>query len=171
MLRKPSRSTGIKALGVCAVLLAAFALFSGFSQPPLDASTKAAVAEPRPANTIVQLVKAVSPAVVNITTKGETRSATWSQRFGHPLPDAWRKFFETPPFSMPGPFGSPGTPRQPRRTQSYGSGVIIDSKGLILTKPSRGGGPQERHHRRYLFPTRTSSRNDHRQRTRKPTSP
>ncbi|MCY4442580.1 MAG: DegQ family serine endoprotease [Deltaproteobacteria bacterium] len=133
MLRKPSRSTGIKALGVCALLLATFALLSGFSQPPLDASTKTAAADPKPVNTIVKLVKAVSPAVVNITTKGETRSATWSQRFGHPLPDAWRKFFETPPFSMPGPFGSPGTPRQPRRTQSYGSGVIIDSKGLILT--------------------------------------
>ena len=34
---------------------------------------------------------------------------------------------------MPNPFNMPGTPRPPRRTQSYGSGVIIDSKGLILT--------------------------------------
>ena len=133
MLRKPSRSTTVKTLGVCALLLAAFALFSGFNQRPLDASTKTAVAGPQPVNSIVNLVKAVSPAVVNITTKGETRPATWSQRFGHPLPDAWRKFFEDAPFSMPNPFGTPGTPPSPRRTQSYGSGVIIDPKGLILT--------------------------------------
>lgn len=133
MLGKPSRSTFTKALGLCGLLLAAFALFSGLNQPPLDASTKAAVADQRPVNTIVNLVKTVSPAVVNITTKGETRPAASSRRFGQPLPDAWRRFFQTPPFSMPGPFGMPGTPRAPRKTEAFGSGVIIDSKGLILT--------------------------------------
>ncbi len=133
MLCKPSRSTIVKALGGCALLLAAFALFSGFSQRPLDASTKTAGAGQQPVNGIVNLVKVVSPAVVNITTKGETRPATWSQRFGHPLPDAWRKFFEDAPFSMPNPFGTPGTPPVPRRSQAFGSGVIIDPKGLILT--------------------------------------
>ena len=133
MFRRPSSSTSLKALGVCALLLALFALFSGFNQKPLDASTETAVTGERPVNGIVKLVKAVSPAVVNITTRGETRPAASSQRFGHSLPDAWRKFFETPPFSMPGPFGMPGTPPGPRRTQAFGSGVIIDSKGLILT--------------------------------------
>ena len=133
MLCQPTRSTIVKTFGVGALLLAALALFSGFNQRPLDASTQTAVADRQPVNNIVKLVKAVSPAVVNITTKGETLPTTWSQRFSHPLPDAWRKFFETPPFSMPNPFGTPGTPPSPRRTQSYGSGVIIDPKGLILT--------------------------------------
>ncbi len=132
MLRNTFRSTSMKALGVFALLLASFVLFSGLDRQPLDASTKA-VTDPRPVNGIVKLVKAVSPAVVNITTKGESMPASWSRPFGHSLPEEWRKFFENSPFSMPNPFNMPGTPRAPRRTQSYGSGVIIDSKGLILT--------------------------------------
>ncbi len=132
MLRNTYRSTSMKALGVCALLLAAFVLFSGLGRQPLDASTKTAT-EQRPANGIVNLVKTVSPAVVNITTKGESMPASWSRRFGNPLPEEWRKFFENSPFSMPNPFNMPGTPRAPRRTQAYGSGVIIDAKGLILT--------------------------------------
>ena len=132
MLRNTFRSTSMKALGVFALLLASFVLFSGLDRQPLDASTKA-VTDPRPVNGIVKLVKAVSPAVVNITTKGESMPASWSRPFGHSLPEEWRKFFENSPFSMPNPFNMPGTPRAPRRTQSHGSGVIIDSKGLILT--------------------------------------
>ena len=132
MLRNTFRSTSMKTLGVGALLLASFVLFSGLARQPLDASTKA-VTDPRPVNGIVSLVKAVSPAVVNITTKGESMPASWSRPFGHSLPEEWRKFFENSPFSMPNPFNMPGTPRAPRRTQSYGSGVIIDSKGLILT--------------------------------------
>ena len=138
MLRNTFRSTSMKALGLGALLLAAFVLFSGLARQPLDASTKTA-AEQRPVNGIVNLVKAVSPAVVNITTKGETTPASGFHQFRHlpkQLPEHWRKFFENSPFSMPNPFnmpGMPGTPRAPRRTQSYGSGVIIDSKGLILT--------------------------------------
>ena len=129
MPSKQSRSTSMKALGVCALLLAVFALYSGFDRQPLNASTKAAT-DQRPVRGIVDLVKAVSPAVVNITTRGETLPAAWSRRFGHSLPEEWRKFFEDAPFSIPNPFDMPGTPR---RTQAYGSGVIIDSKGLILT--------------------------------------
>ena len=138
MLRNTFRSTSMKALGLGALLLAAFVLFSGLARQPLDASTKTA-AEQRPVNGIVNLVKAVSPAVVNITTKGETTPASGFHQFRQlpkQLPEHWRKFFENSPFSMPNPFnmpGMPGTPRAPRRTQSYGSGVLIDSKGLILT--------------------------------------
>ena len=132
MLCKQSRSTYVKALGVGALLLALLALFSGFNQQSLDASTEPAAEDRRPVKTIVNLVKAVSPAVVNITTKGETRPARWSQPFTHPWPEAWRKFFEDP-FSNPGPFANPGPPSAPRRTESFGSGVVIDSKGLILT--------------------------------------
>jgi len=135
MLCKQSRSTYMKALGVCALLLALVALFSGFYQQPLDASTEPAAESRRPVKTIVNLVKSVSPAVVNITTKGETEPAQGSQPFTPPWPEAWRKFFESPPFNMPSPFGMPGTPGPsvPRRTESFGSGVIIDPKGLILT--------------------------------------
>ena len=132
MLHKPSRSTCMKTLGVCAVLLAVIALAGAFSRPPLNASTQPAAAEPRPVSTIVQLVKDVSPAVVNITARGETRPASLSEQFGHQLPEAWRKFFESP-FSMPNPFGRPEAPSRPRRSRSFGSGVIIDGKGLILT--------------------------------------
>ena len=132
MPSKQVRSTSMKALGVCALLLAVFALYSGFDRQPLNASTKPA-ADQRPVRGIVDLVKAVSPAVVNVTTKGETLPAAWSRRFGHSLPEEWRKFFEDSPFSIPNPFNMPGRPGTPRRTQAYGSGVIIDSKGLILT--------------------------------------
>ncbi len=132
MLRHPSRRKTVKALGACALLLALTVLAAGFGQRNLDASTKPAVTDERPVNHIVELVKAVSPAVVNITTKGEARTTQWSQRFGHPLPDTWRKFFED--FGMPSPFGPPGAPSRPRRrTQAFGSGVIIDPEGLILT--------------------------------------
>ena len=133
MLRKQSRSTYVKTLGVCALLLALVALFSGFNQQPLDASTEPAAESRRPAKTIVNLVKAVSPAVVNITTKGETEPAQGSPTLPESLPEAWRKFFESPPFNMPNPFGTPRGPSVPRRTESFGSGVIIDPKGLILT--------------------------------------
>jgi len=75
MLCKQSRSTYMKALGVCALLLALVALFSGFNQQPLVASTEPAAESRRPVQTIVNLVKSVSPAVVNITTKGETQPA------------------------------------------------------------------------------------------------
>ncbi len=132
MLRHPSRNKILKGLGVCALLLALTALAAGFGQRRLDASTKPAATHERPVNHIVNLVKAVSPAVVNITTKGEAGTTQWSRRFGHPWPDAWRKFFEE--FGMPSPFGAPGAPSVPRRrTQAFGSGVVIDSKGLILT--------------------------------------
>ncbi len=126
MYRRSYRSTCMKAAGMSALLLAAFVLFSGLAP---HASTKAAT-DPRPANRIVELVKAVSPAVVNITTKGEIRPAAWHQRFGHSLPEEWRRFFENSPFNMPNPFNMPETPR---RTRAFGSGVIIDAKGLILT--------------------------------------
>ena len=131
MISKRHRTTCMKALGVGALLLAVIALFSGFNQQPLRASTESAAGQ-RPVKSIVDLVKATSPAVVNITTKGETRPAQWSP-FGQHWPEEWRKFFEAPPFNMPSPFGSPGTPPAPRRTEAFGSGVIIDSKGLILT--------------------------------------
>ncbi len=131
MLSKRYRSTCVKTLGVCALLLAVIALFSGFDQQPLGASTESA-ADQRPVKSIVDLVKAVTPAVVNINTKGDTRPAQWSQPFNQPWPDAWRKFFEDR-FSNPNPFGMPQPPSTPRRAESFGSGVIIDSKGLILT--------------------------------------
>ena len=135
MLRKPTRPTCMKALGLSALLVAAVALFAGFNQSSLNASTKTAAAEQRPVKSIVELVKDVSPAVVNITNKGEIQPAQGSQRFGQEWPEIWRKFFESPHFNMP-PFSMPGTPGGPapkRRSESFGSGVIIDSKGLILT--------------------------------------
>lgn len=127
MLNKRSPSICLIALGVFTLSLALFALNAGSSQNVLDASTPPITTDQRSVRSIVDLVKAVSPAVVNIATKGERRSAQQSQPFAAPWPDAWRKFFETPPFGMP------ETPSVPQRTKSFGSGVIIDSKGLVLT--------------------------------------
>ncbi len=127
MLYKRSPSICIKGLGICTLSFALFALNTGLSQRLLDASTRSVITDQQSVRSIVDLVKAVSPAVVNIATKGQMRSAQQSQPHTRPWPDAWRKFFEAPPFGMP------ETPSVPQRTESFGSGVIIDSKGLVLT--------------------------------------
>jgi Do/DeqQ family serine protease len=80
---------------------------------PLDAA---------PMPSLAPMVKRVSPAVVNIATRG-----TIKEQPGHnPLLDDpfFRRFFDAPPDSKP----------RERQFQSAGSGVIVDAKnGYILT--------------------------------------
>ncbi len=73
----------------------------------------------RPVSTIAPLLKQVSPAVVNISTVG-------TQTVHNPLlsDPFFRHFFQIPP----------GAEMQKRKTQSAGSGVIIDAaNGTVLT--------------------------------------
>jgi Do/DeqQ family serine protease len=82
------------------------------SQPPADAA---------PMPSLAPMVKRVSPAVVNIATRG-----TIKEKGRNPLLDDpfFRRFFEVPPDAKP----------RERQFQSAGSGVIVDAKnGYILT--------------------------------------
>ncbi len=67
----------------------------------------------------VRAVEQVGPAVVNITTEQVVRGPRPFRPFGDPnLERFFRDFFE---------------PRGPRRTQSLGSGVVIDGEGHVIT--------------------------------------
>ena len=87
------------------------------------AAVPAPVADAAPMPSLAPMVKRVSPAVVNIATRG-TMKEDASQR--NPLLDDpfFRRFFDVPPDSKP----------RERQFQSAGSGVIVDAKnGYIIT--------------------------------------
>jgi len=70
----------------------------------------------------------ISPAVVNINTESTMQSRTPGRRDPGAEPDPFGQFFER--FFDFGPFGQ----QQPEfRQRSLGSGVMVDSKGYILT--------------------------------------
>ncbi len=90
---------------------------------PAHAALPAPVADAAPLPSLAPMVKRVSPAVVNIATKGTIKEQP-GQR--NPLMDDpfFRRFFDVPP---------DGKPRE-RQFQSAGSGVIVDAKnGYIIT--------------------------------------
>ncbi len=93
-----------------------------FALAPLALSQPAAAQGAAPVPTLAPIVKRVSPAVVNIATRG-----TIKQRGPqNPLLDDpfFRRFFDVPP----------GGGMRERQFQSAGSGVIVDSKnGYVLT--------------------------------------
>src|SRR5207249_2637825 len=121
-----------------------------FAPPALKDSTAAAV-PPQLAQGFSSIVKAVTPAVVNIqVTQGErVRGPRDPRRRDHEGPPGRPgpgPFGGPPPgpFSGPGPFGEPpgeqeepepGVPfgGPPRPDMSGGSGVIIDPNGYIVT--------------------------------------
>src|SRR2546425_8683764 len=121
-----------------------------FAPPALKDSTAAAV-PPQLAQGFSSIVKAVTPAVVNIqVTQGErVRGPRDPRRRDHEVPPGRPgpgPFGGPPPgpFSGPGPFGEapgeqeepePGVPfgGPPRPDMSGGSGVIIDPNGYIVT--------------------------------------
>jgi Do/DeqQ family serine protease len=87
------------------------------------AAVPAPVADAAPMPSLAPMVKRVSPAVVNIATRG-TMKEDAGQR--NPLLDDpfFRRFFDVPPDSKP----------RERQFQSAGSGVIVDAKnGYIIT--------------------------------------
>jgi Do/DeqQ family serine protease len=90
---------------------------------PVYAAAPAPVADAAPMPSLAPMVKRVSPAVVNIATRGTIKEAP-GQR--NPLLDDpfFRRFFDAPPDSKP----------RERQFQSAGSGVIVDAKnGYIIT--------------------------------------
>jgi Do/DeqQ family serine protease len=92
---------------------------SAFAAPPAAPS---ATADAAPMPTLAPMVKRVSPAVVNIATRGTVKE----QPGRNPLMDDpfFRRFFDAPPDSKP----------RERQFQSAGSGVIVDAKnGYIIT--------------------------------------
>jgi Do/DeqQ family serine protease len=105
-----------------AALAAAF--FAGpalIAPQPALAAASAPSADAAPMPSLAPMVKRVSPAVVNIATRGTVKEEP-GQR--NPLLDDpfFRRFFDAPPDS------------KPRQFQSAGSGVIVDAKnGYIIT--------------------------------------
>jgi Do/DeqQ family serine protease len=102
-----------------AVIAASGAMVAG----PVYAAVPAAVADAAPMPSLAPMVKRVSPAVVNIATRGTVKEEP-GQR--NPLLDDpfFRRFFDAPPDSKP----------RERQFQSAGSGVIVDAKnGYIIT--------------------------------------
>jgi Do/DeqQ family serine protease len=86
-------------------------------------ASPAPVADAAPMPSLAPMVKRVSPAVVNIATRGTIKEEP-GQR--NPLLDDpfFRRFFDAPPDSRP----------RERQFQSAGSGVIVDAKnGYIIT--------------------------------------
>ena len=109
---------------LAAALLAAVALSP--SVVPLAARAaspaQAQALDAAPMPSLAPMVRRISPAVVNIATRGTVRE----QSQHNPLLDDpfFRRFFETPPDAQP----------RERQFQSAGSGVIIDAKnGYIVT--------------------------------------
>src|SRR5262252_3864772 len=88
--------------------------------PPLPAAMPPVITESVP--TLAPMIRKVSPAVVNIATRGTVRERGQQ----NPLLDDpfFRRFFDVPPETGP----------RERPFQSAGSGVIFDAKsGYILT--------------------------------------
>jgi Do/DeqQ family serine protease len=95
-------------------------LLLALGAPPLSAGLPPVVGD-TPLPTLAPMIKKVSPAVVNIATRGTVR-----ERGQNPLLDDpfFRRFFDVPPDTGP----------RERPFQSAGSGVIFDAKnGYILT--------------------------------------
>jgi Do/DeqQ family serine protease len=105
-------AAALLAAGLCAP-----GAFAALPAPP------AGSAEAAPMPSLAPIVKRVSPAVVNIATRGTIKEKP-GQR--NPLLDDpfFRRFFDVPPDSKP----------RERQFQSAGSGVIVDAKnGYIIT--------------------------------------
>jgi len=106
-------------------LFTAAVLAAGLSAPGAFAAVAAppSAAEAAPMPSLAPMVKRVSPAVVNIATRGTIKEKP-GQR--NPLLDDpfFRRFFDVPPDMKP----------RERQFQSAGSGVIVDAKnGYIIT--------------------------------------
>lgn len=81
-------------------------------------SDTAATSEPQPMPSLAPMLEKITPAVVNISTQGHVQLQT-NPLFNDPF---FRRYFNMP-----------NTPQE-RKTQSLGSGVIVDAvRGLVLT--------------------------------------
>jgi Do/DeqQ family serine protease len=105
-----------------AAVMAAAVFFLPIKNSPAQAAQASQALDAAPMPSLAPMVKRVSPAVVNIATRGTIKE----QAQHNPLMDDpyFRRFFEIPPDAQP----------RERQFQSAGSGVIIDAKnGYIVT--------------------------------------
>ncbi|AND70906.1 hypothetical protein ATSB10_34520 [Dyella thiooxydans] len=118
-MKLPNRRLGRALVLCCTLLLGALPLASRATLPP--------AVDGQPLPSLAPMLKKVTPAVVNISTK--TRVQVSDPYFSDPL---FRQFF-----------GLPDVPRE-RTEQSLGSGVIVDAdKGYILTNNHVVGGADD----------------------------
>ena len=117
-----NRRHSLAAALVAAIALSLPALPLTASAAPAGSTPAAAALDAAPMPSLAPMVRRVSPAVVNIATRGTVKE----QAQNNPLLNDpfFRRFFETPPDAQP----------RERQFQSAGSGVIIDAKnGYIVT--------------------------------------
>jgi Do/DeqQ family serine protease len=101
-----------------AVLAASLSAAPAFAASPAQSQLPADAA---PMPSLAPMVKRVSPAVVNIATRGTIKEKERNPLLDDPF---FRRFFDVPPDARP----------RERQFQSAGSGVIVDAKnGYILT--------------------------------------
>ena len=103
--------------------LAGLAAFAAPPSSPASPQPPASTSDAAPMPSLAPMVKRVSPAVVNIATRGTIKEKP-GQR--NPLLDDpfFRRFFDVPPDAKP----------RERQFQSAGSGVIVDARnGYIIT--------------------------------------
>lgn len=106
----------------------AFTVLLAILLPFLITDTEAHKNQPLPS--LAGLVKKLNPSVVNIRTETIIKMRQRTQMPGTPggPDDFFRRFFDFPPG-----FRSPSPRTQSRKSGSLGTGVVIDSSGLILT--------------------------------------
>ncbi len=129
-----------KVLSVLAVTTMVAATFLSGGLPTRGDQAEAASVPPAFAQGFSEIVKAVTPAVVNIAVTGGGEGRREGRRqlppggpFGGPPPGPGGPGDEPPGMEPPGGPGGPpgGGPHRPE--QSAGSGVILDSNGYIVT--------------------------------------
>ena len=94
-----------------------------FGIAPVSAAGLPAIVDGQPLPSLAPMLEQTTPAVVNISTTGSVQAV--NSLFEDPF---FRHFFDTPRGPRQNPRG------QQERTQSLGSGVIVDaSEGLVVT--------------------------------------
>ena len=111
----PSRYSMIWML-VCGLLLATSGAQAAL--PAVSPAMSPSISDGQPMPSLAPMLERITPAVVNISTQGHVQLQT-NPLFNDPF---FRRFFDVP--NLP----------QERKTQSLGSGVIVDARrGLVLT--------------------------------------
>ncbi len=134
--RSIGTALAVAALGIVLIWGGQFIAFSHASSSATPTATPAAVTLAAPAsNGFTEIAKAVTPAVVNITTI-TVEKVTDGRSMPNELRERMEEFFGGPggPFGPPG-FRGPQGPSEPRghRSGGQGSGVIVSTDGYVLT--------------------------------------
>jgi len=108
--------------------IAAPALALGLAAAPLIFAPASAFAQARPTN-LADLVETVADAVVNIsatqTVEDKEASGAPDLPRGTPFDDMFEQFFRN--------HGYNNAPSRTRKTQSLGSGFVVDASGIVIT--------------------------------------